>query len=354
VPTLYVLGAGCSRNYNQCSSPVVGLRPPLDNDFFEMASKVIDHYPLLGYSGPVHGLDHFLRDLNTVYGQSRSEDSIDVLNMKDISLERVMTYYYMRHEIMELGLDFFEPAGARVRTLNNLLAFVITESIMGDTCRKHLRLAKRMGKGDVILNFNYDFLMDDALYNAGKFLDSGYVMRFDYTKIDEEWKRVREGPSQVTMLKLHGSLNWVRCSNCGRNLLLRSEESLSALCNAARVMGEKCPKCRSIWLYGLGRIIVPPFVGKNLKDTDIKYLWNRALDLSEDIERMVVIGYRFSEFDYETDMLLREMIHNQVTSPDVPIDIINPDARSVASRFRSMYRKSPITLFDSLDSYLDS
>ena len=44
--TIYILGAGCSRNYSfEYENPIPGLKSPLDNDFFEMAYKVLTNEP---------------------------------------------------------------------------------------------------------------------------------------------------------------------------------------------------------------------------------------------------------------------------------------------------------------------
>ena len=43
MPTLYILGAGCSRNYSQSATEISGLLSPLDKDFFLMAKRLLIH-----------------------------------------------------------------------------------------------------------------------------------------------------------------------------------------------------------------------------------------------------------------------------------------------------------------------
>ena len=96
---------------------------------------------------------------------------------------------------------------------------------MGDKCNKHNRLGSKMQKGDVILSFNYDILMDNALYSLGKLTDSGYRMNFSRTNADGQWIRVEDQPSEISLFKLHGSLNWIKCGLCGALLLYRFQKT---------------------------------------------------------------------------------------------------------------------------------
>lgn len=63
---LYILGAGCSRNYSQGETEINGLKSPLDDDFFKMAKKVIFNKQMdrLFWLR----LENFLQDLTRLYG----------------------------------------------------------------------------------------------------------------------------------------------------------------------------------------------------------------------------------------------------------------------------------------------
>lgn len=344
---LYIIGAGCSRNYDECTSPVPDLRPPLNKDFFQMAKKIIDFYGLVNMFGPIPGLDHFTRNLNKMYGYGDSETDTTVYDDDRLNLESVMTHFYLEHELLDLSdgnLGILSTVSRRVRVLNELLANVITESLRGPICKKHTHLAEKMRKGDVIWNFNYDLLMDNALYMQKKLTDSGYVMRFDYTLVDDNWEGFKEAPSDVTMFKLHGSLNWLKCTECGCNLLLRYKKSVPELWTSVRnIRSVGCPKCgRTTNMLGLERIIIPPSLVKSFGEIEVRYLWKYACSLSN-IDSLVVIGFRFAEQDPEVEMLLRNMFENGMIPSDIPIHIVNPRPQKVEERFKSIFTKSEIT-----------
>lgn len=347
---LYIIGAGCSRNFTECTSPISDLKPPLNRDFFRMAKKVIDYYGLVSMYGPILGFGHFTRNLNRMYGYGDSEDDTSVFDDERLDLESVMTHFYLEHELLDLAKGGFWASfpgaqGRRIFVLNELLAHTITESLKGPVCTKHKCLAEQMQKGDVVWSFNYDLLMDSALREQGKLTDSGYVMRFDYVMVEDAWKRFKDATSDVTMLKLHGSLNWLRCTECGCNLLLRSQKSVPQL--PAKGLGGtlslKCPNCSEISnISTLERIIIPPSLVKSFGGVEIRYLWKYASSL-KDIGRIIVIGFRFAEQDPEVEMLLRNMFQYGGIPADVPIHIVNPSPMKVKARFNSIFTRSEVT-----------
>jgi len=92
----------------------------------------------------------------------------------------------------------------------------------------------------------------------------------------------------------------------------------------------------------LERIIIPPSLVKSFGELEIPYLWKYASSL-ENIDRLVVIGFRFAEQDPEVEMLLRNMFQDGKIRPDVPIHVVNPSPEKVKKRFNSIFRKSIIT-----------
>lgn len=348
--TLYIIGAGCSRNYDQCASPVPHLKPPLNRDFFKMAKRVIDFYGLSTMYSPILGLDHFLKDINRLCGHKQSE-STAVLDDNRLNLEGVMNFYHYREQILEQDWRYpFVSASRRSEVLKDLLAYTIAESLGGPVCSKHVLLAEGMQQGDVVWNFNYDLLMDNALYAQKKFTDSGYVIRFDYTLAGDMWEKSKDVPSYVTMLKLHGSLNWLRCNSCGRILLVRYVKAMQKLWEKIRDLHAwgkdptiECPKCgKDPTGSRPERIIIPPSLTKTYDNIEMRYLW-RCADLASDINRLVVIGFRFAEQDAAVDMLLRNIVEHGGIHEDAPIHIVNTHPDGVKLRFKSVFPKSSIT-----------
>ncbi len=355
---LYILGAGCSWNYDQCVSPIPGLRPPLNSDFFKVAKRIVDKYGLEAkYGGPIIGFGHLMRDINELYGYGDSEEDTTVLDDPRLTLEGVMNHFYLEHQIFDERSQFgtsSASSSSRTNALNELLVYTLAETLEGPPCRKHAKLASSLNPGDVVWNFNYDLLMDNALYGLNKMSDSGYVMRFDYTLTTGGWRETSDSHSDVIVLKLHGSMNWLRCGQCGRNLLLREQKSVSAFSSTILGGGIVCPKCESKSLADLHRVIVPPAGLKNFLDMDIRYLWRTAPSCCKNTKRIVVIGYRFSDVDYELEMLLRTMVQNKTLKANTPITIVNPKPDMVRDKFASIFGQTNISHKNDLTEFLEN
>jgi hypothetical protein len=353
VKTLYLLGAGCSRNYIQSETRIAGLMAPLNNDFFRMARRVIDDSPRLVEtytSGDIIGLGHFIRAMNRLYGYGESEEDTHVFDDERLTLEGVMDHFYLSSELLSSYRG--DAGGSRVRVLNELVALVIAEALRGPPCSKHALLAARIQEADVVINMNYDLLLDNALYGAGKLVDSGYNVRFDYTLTQAGWERTNDKISGIPLLKLHGSLNWVRCERCGRNLLLRGQKSTMETWGTLHKSRLKCPKCDAGAFTGLQRIMIPPAGTKTFNDPDVRYLWLGTPSRCDGVEKIVVIGYRFSETDSELEMLFRTMVKDKLLKRDTPITIVNPNPEQVQIRLRSVFDRAPVTTVPSLDLFL--
>jgi len=348
--TLYIIGAGCSRNYEKTSSPVQGLKPPLNNDFFKMAKKIIDHYDMSNLFGPIPGLDHFIRNMNRLFGYGDSEYDTTVFLDDRLSLEEVMTHFSLEYNILNFPRSF--NSNPRTNVLNELLAYTLAESLSGEVCEKHRQLARMIVQGDLVLNFNYDILMDNALRDEDKFTDSGYLMRFDYFLDEDKWKRPIYQDSPIKMLKLHGSLNWLKCINCGSILLLGKQKDVPALWTGIKDFKFNCPKCGSSKYDGLERYIIPPGV-KVIQDAEMRFLWQSAIKI-QPLDRILAIGYSFSDQDPQVKMLLRVMIENNNFISNIPITLVTRNSYSfndVKERVEKIFRHSNINYIPTNDFF---
>jgi hypothetical protein len=346
---LYILGAGCSRNYAQYDGPVVGLEPPLNADFFQMARRIVNYYKL---ERRIVGLSQLLDQLSLLYGRGkRRKNDTRVLDDKRLTLEDVMNHFYTESQVLLRDMPSTD-SGVKIDALLELLAYTLAEALNGDQCNKHIALAKRMKPGDVVWSFNYDILVDHALCFLGKLTDSGYVFPFDYTLGEDNiWQSTLDLASSITLMKLHGSLNWLRCRNCGRKLLLRNRKSQPALWSKIRDLDIHCPICQA-GSARLSRIVVPPAAVKSFEDLDMRYLWKSAPKYCSRVDRIVFIGYSFPQVDYELEMLFRTMIRDASLTNDVPITIVNPRPKPVRRRIAAIFNGSKIRDIKSLEMFL--
>lgn len=342
---LYILGAGCSRNYSQSRHQIQGLKSPLNRDFFKMARLVIENTGMKSDPTFMEEIDILIKKIAPLYHSSKND--LSFFDNPYLNLEDVMT-------ILDIDFKLFSPLAApksgqresrQLRALKDLLARTLDYALMGPPCKKHHALAERMKTGDVVLSFNYDILIDNALFNLGKITDNGYKMNFFKANQDGQWIRPNEKTSEVTLLKLHGALNWVRCGLCGALLLYRYKKQ--AMYGAWEF---RCPRCSSDETYA-ERMMIPPIQSKDYRDRDIAFLWVQADRMIRDFSRIICIGYSFSPSDFDMNALMRKFRARQNKIPE--IDFVSRD-RKAEKRFKLLFGVEKVRHFNNLSHYLKS
>lgn len=150
-----------------------------------------------------------------------------------------------------------------------------------------------------VITFNYDLALDHALWAVRRppNYHLGETVRWDYT----------------TFLKLHGSLNWARCSKCKEivpwdfddffkkfrflNLSLNLSHSPAVVCLdlASKLSDSGLTHCGQSVSHD--PVIVPPTWNKTEHHQGLSKVWQRAaLELS-DAENIFVSGYSLTETD---------------------------------------------------------
>ena len=366
---LLIIGAGCSKNFKQGYSQIPGLASPLDNDFFRMAKKVL----LSGKVEPnfLLTMQNMIFTLQRLYGYDinfdpngfekdwintkNGKETLDILDDKRLGLEKVMTQLNLQTEVFQpmpslYGYPRKENSSNyddSLPALFELVAITIEEALRGPVCDEHLKLANSLGQRDAVISFNYDLLMDNALRQSGKLTDSGYFLPFHKVLSDQGWESPQNKISEVSMLKLHGSLNWLHCSYCNSYLSTRSEKMGSWY----YLKPKNCPICGQSNHY-LERVIVPPLLAKDYSMHPLKYLWNQAISRVSISREIVIIGYSFPPTDFGTEALLRVGLAGDLQKR-VLFTIVNPD-ETVYTRFKETFNSSTVVWKKSLAEYLES
>ncbi len=342
---LYIIGAGCSRNYAQFTHGIKRLKSPLNRDFFKMARLVIENSGMKSDELFMDEIDHLINSIAPYYGSG--ERSLKFFDDLNLNLEEVMTLLDVNSKLFANRpiLNPRQNEARELRILKDLLVRTLDYALEGPVCSKHLALADRMKAGDVVLSFNYDILMDNALLAHGRITDSAYGMNFFRVNQDGQWTTLDERPSQITILKLHGSLNWVRCGLCNSMLLFRYVKQTMYGAHTFQ-----CPRCSADERHGI-RMMVPPIQSKDYGDQDIAFLWFQTDRIMQDFSKIICIGYSFSPSDFDMISLMRRYQARRTKTPEV--DFVSKDLKA-ERRMKSIFGVKKVTQFADLSSYLNS
>ena len=264
-----------------------------------------------------------------------------------------------------------------------LFVSVINEIQNGPISDSHINLAKQLKQDDSIVTFNWDTLMDRALNqetdwntDLGYFRSPKLIYREGWVEPEKTKKK-----SFPTLLKLHGSSNWLTSHTIPENGKLELTQEVSVdeffvyennikpyYCYAGRymsgyedfsygyyppnlpILGKPAPEgmlfsrtrlklphmpegtSESTGLVSMP-LIIPPVQKKEYDQFGnlFESLWNEAKKKIQEADEIIIIGYSFPKTDYRSSELFKSTF---IKRKDMPkITIINPSPESIKERF---------------------
>ena len=202
--TVYLFGAGASRGYRGSRTGVV---PPLAKDYFSTFHKLAisaDFEVKIGF------IVNYVRDTRGIAPDEQPRDFDEDIERVFAEVDRELSSTFDGHADRSDMPSVVKRFGL-VKTYDQFVfwfSHVLNEIQNGDPCKVSGTLLERIQKDDVLLTFNWDTILDRALYHTGRwFPDDGYGVRFDGL-LDGSWRASKATSSSHLLLKLHGSTNW--------------------------------------------------------------------------------------------------------------------------------------------------
>jgi len=242
--------------------------------------------------------------------------------------------------------DYKHPYGVLVE----LIASTINRALRGPPCKLHEELALMMQEDDIVVDFNYDLLMDEALRTEHKLNDFGYNVNFFKVFKDDDWRRPEEQDKSLDFLKLHGSLNWLKCVECSSMLLMHDDNTPKDTFDIRFLSKMQCPRCGSDG-GNMVRLLLPPIQTKEYDIEPYRFLWMRAAQRLRGIDRIAFLGYSFANTDFATRSLLRRISY-YTPIDGLKVHFMNPSSEP-EDRFKRIFPKIETpTRTESLEEFL--
>jgi hypothetical protein len=186
---IFILGAGFSRP--------AGF--PLASALWDEVRKRAQF--LSGRAGKFH------TDLRNYLDYKRECDGVE-LSEDQVDFEDFMRVLDIEHFLGLRGSDTWSPDGNEgTIVVKTLIGHILAEltPLTADIPKLYLNFAKRLQPGDYVLNFNYDILLERALEAVGK----PYRLFPDrYESVHQYGATIDNSKQEVSVLKLHGSIDW--------------------------------------------------------------------------------------------------------------------------------------------------
>ena len=286
--TVFILGAGASRSAGG----------PLVKDFLDIAFDLHKR----GGLGDAEKRDFELvqQGLNALQ-LAHSKARLDITNLED-----VFDAFEMAALVGRLGNLDREQVARLPEAMRTLITVTLEQLIRlpvqgremlpcpahADFARTIQELRRRAGSWPAVITFNYDVCLDHALWCVG--VPSSYRLA---ESDQQDW---------VSLLKLHGSLNWAHCPDCGTVQARSVSEQLERMpvlpgskawrleVAAKTVQSFRCGTCGK---HAGQLMIVPPTWAKAQYQALLRPVWAAAAGVLRDAENIFVCGYSLSETD---------------------------------------------------------
>ncbi|MDD4910506.1 MAG: SIR2 family protein [Candidatus Omnitrophica bacterium] len=295
---VFILGAGATKaGFDQ-----EGIPPPVDKDFFDIAH-------LIKGRGTQELARRVLKQVWDLYKKT-----------SEVSLEYYFRDIEAREGICAVSKSIGQPFkwSMRLGDLTELIRRVYIQT----TCKLknnhlhsvqskcHVKLLDNLKKGDVIITFNYDLVIEESFNKKNHNI---WNPKFGYGVsgiggLSGRWVKKWLGTTQtpddfpeckVMLLKMHGSLNWLIHKYNKRIALkdrpLHVEKSRSGHPRPERIS------------------ILPPGIAKDIADEPYSSIWSLARSSLEKCEALIIVGYSLPETDFMAHSLLNEVVRSRLS-----------------------------------------
>jgi hypothetical protein len=344
--TVFILGAGASK---AAGSPLMG-------DFLDVAERLNgsgsvkdagDAFDLVfeGLAALQSAHSKATINLDNVESVFAAFEMAQLLgSLCDLSIEKIQRLSVAMRRVIDRTIQEtvrFPVAQNQIQPPPGYsqLARLVKQAVNGPHYPKDIVTRFRLTDFSVI-TFNYDICVDFAFHSAG------IPIRY---YLDQS-----EDIHHVSVLKLHGSLNWAECSGCGkivcwplaeflrnRTFLLDGVHSVN-LSVASRM--NDFEHCKGAPVEG--PYVVPPTWNKSQYHKELESVWRAAASELSTAENIFICGYSLPD----TDQFFR-YLYALGTIGDTRLKrlwVFNPD-KSVEKTYRSLLGQAVLSRFKCFD-----
>jgi hypothetical protein len=370
-----ILGAGASASFAPAEPPFdKSLIPfPMAEDFFQRAIErgVLKELNLLGQ--PMHTT--LLDFIENSFGLSFEGLKKNRLSIEKVyaELDKLITQIEKSRNPSREELDLYHARLDLTKLAEELLS-KLSRHYGG--CKFHAVLANDVvEKESVVVSFNWDILIDTALYSTGKwFYETGYGVEFSKVYFNRQQVLIERKKSAGLLLKPHGSINWFRY----QDLYWSSKNGFTAEPVSDEEMAEtylfefirtRPPGIQPVNMrLHLGKNCKPPF--KKPAEIDIippippgqeskleqrpvfKIIWDWVHRSIENAEKIIAIGYALKEPSIQR----RFKKYREKSENPLLLTLVNKSVNDVefVKHYKEIFGADKVERYSSFEEFCDN
>jgi len=350
--TVFILGAGASKDYRGSTSKK---KMPLAKEFFSTYRALDISWQ---WECRVGNIVNYVRDCKGIAPENFKyfDEDIEIFfSQLDEHVRSVASKAFPRSAENKRDWEEFPTVSKAYDQLILLIAQVLNEIQNGSTCPHYAEICAKVPTGTVFVTFNWDTLLDRALYETGLWWpENGYGLEFTQL-LQETWRKPEQHESKFKLLKLHGSTNWLvnytsRSLRTGERIVFNPKQlPLGLFCFISASIPYKAHRSRFRYGYApfsyffppdspvdsvpLVPLLIPPVLKKEYEEWKGIYdsVWVAAENAIREADRVVIAGYRFPPTDIRPVELLQRSVRDGTL-----IEIISPtNADEIRDRLKT-------------------
>lgn len=363
--TVYLLGAGASRQLKFTTGTVTeretihrchNLNGPLSRGFFYDAAQFSRSMKRHFFQTPDFFISrewlanfikqqYAIQDINEIYDKKEVSDLINIEELY-LRIEGELDKYSGLGALTEENLEQHKKLlNAWIGGRSALIEYVYKvlsdiNYFIGVNIYHEIFAKEVLSDESTVISFNWDILLEEALYKTGKWCyGDGYGFK-PRAFIDKTWDKTFKvrGGSKSLVLKPHGSINWYR----RMEHLPAPSEKLEDLCIGIpleKFRGGTMPAQGGLNFHEyypeengemLEPMIIPPAKKRNL----LPAIWEEIRAALGSADRIIAIGFAVNDYDHH----LREELKGIKLKDGVTILILNPAVDvALIERYKNLF-----------------
>lgn len=278
----------------------------------------------------------------------------DILEKSNIhvSLEDVFTSFDKTYQSREYFHRFSSQYVDEIKeSITRLFVYYFSKRCKNHTYTESDYLSffsylKNHAPNSEIISTNWDVLTETYLEKQKLCYDLSLNDAY-YTKDGTITSKSRK---TIKLIKIHGSINWFRCLNCGKINIVNSSECGNYLFDDKSK--ETCKSCRITKStdFLLQSQIITPTMMKSLNSQLYINLWSSAREALQKADHIYFVGYSLPIADFDFRYLLHQSISDKAKidvilyHDDDPNQIEKPKLKDFLpeKRYRDLFAKNQI------------
>ena len=183
-----------------------------------------------------------------------------------------------------------------------------------------IKLARQFGERDIVITTNWDILLDEALLKCTDVPPDYGTLGVRLVDLYGKELANQHPDGARSLLKLHGSLNWLHCRRCN-DLYVNTQ----LMVTPERELGGRFPydvTC-NCGAELIGLIVTPSYV-KEYKNLHLANIWRLAQKGLEESSQWIFIGYSLPDDDFHIrGMLLRSLAIRRGRKEQTKVTVIS-------------------------------